>query len=140
GNVLVLNDEVVAEARIAPDVIEAVAVIERGELVRRERLYRGARPPPELRGRTVILVDDGLATGSTMRAAVAAVQAFEPRWTIVAVPVAAPSVCRAFEPLVDRIVCGATPQPFFAVGPWYIDFAQTTDAEVRRLLAEGDRG
>ena len=87
----------------------------------------------------MILVDDGLATGSTMRAAVAAVSQLGARGIVVAVPVAAPTVCQSFAPIVDRIVCGATPQPFFAVGPWYVDFAQTTDDEVRALLAASQR-
>jgi len=135
GGVRVINPDVVADARIRPEVIDAVATTERHELTRRERLYRGTRPPPEVQGRTVILVDDGLATGSTMRAAVAAVSQLGARGIVVAVPVAAPTVCQSFAPIVDRIVCGATPQPFFAVGPWYVDFAQTTDDEVRALLA-----
>ena len=139
GGVRVLNEDVVAEAQIRRETIDAVAATERQELARRERLYRGARPPLEVRGRTVILVDDGLATGSTMRAAVAAVSQLQAHAIVVAVPVAAPTVCRSFEPIVDRIVCGATPHPFFAVGPWYVDFSQTTDDEVRSLLVEAER-
>ena len=113
------------------------------ELNRRERAYRGDRPPLEVRGRTVILVDDGLATGSTMRAAVAALRRLGPARIIVAVPTAAPATCDEFGHEADECVCVITPDPFYAVGVWYEDFSQTTDDEVRDLLeraAVGDDG
>ena len=114
--------------------IQAVAARELRELERRERAYRGDRPPLEVRGRTVILVDDGLATGSTMRAAVAALRRLGPARLIVAVPTAAPSTCAEFGHEVDECICVITPEPFYAVGLWYEDFSQTTDEEVRDLL------
>ena len=135
GGVRVLNPRVVEPLAIAPHVIEQVAAREAAELERRERAYRGGRPPPTVRGREVILVDDGLATGATMRAAAQALRAQEPRWLVVAVPVAAAEVCRDFEDEVDEVVCALTPEPFYAVGLWYEDFSQTTDDEVRALLA-----
>ena len=114
--------------------IQAVAARELRELERRERAYRGDRPALEVRGRTVILVDDGLATGSTMRAAVAALRRLGPARIVVAVPTAAPSTCDEFRHEVDECVCDITPEPFYAVGLWYEDFSQTTDDEVRDLL------
>ena len=110
--------------------------VELRELERRERAYRGDRPPPAVRGRTVILIDDGLATGSTMRAAVAALRKMEPRAVIVAVPVAAAATCEEFQrdPAVDEILCLRTPEPFQAVGLWYDDFSQTSDEEVHELI------
>jgi putative phosphoribosyl transferase len=134
GGVCVLNDDVVQALRIPSRVIEAVAARELRELQRRERAYRGDRSPPEVRGRTVILVDDGLATGSTMRAAVAALRRLGPARIIVAVPTAAPSTCEEFRHEADECVCDITPDPFYAVGLWYEDFSQTTDDEVRHLL------
>jgi predicted phosphoribosyltransferase len=104
------------------------------ELNERERSYRGGRPPPNVEGRTVVLVDDGLATGSTMRAAVEALRRQRPRQIIVAVPIASPDTCEALAREVDRIVCAATPEPFHAVGLWYEDFSPTTDEEVNRIL------
>ena len=139
GDVRVLNDEVISEGRIDQGAIDAVTAREMQELHRRERLYRGTQPAPDVRDRTVILVDDGLATGTTMRAAVTAVQQLDPKGVIVAVPVAAPSVCRAFKQFVDCIVCGETPESFYALGLWYEDFASTSDDEVRSLLAEAAR-
>lgn len=136
GNVQILNEEIVGDHHISPDAIEAVVASETRELHRRERLYRGTQPPPEVGDRTVVLVDDGLATGTTMRVAVQAIQHLGPQDVIVAVPVAAPSVRRSFEGSVDRIVCGATPEAFYALGMWYEDFSQTSDDEVRSLLAE----
>jgi len=109
------------------------------ELNERERLYRGARPPPNVEGRTVVLVDDGLATGATMRAAVEALRRKRPRQIIAAVPIASPETCEALAREVDRIVCAATPQPFHAVGLWYEDFSPTTDEEVIRLLGGGQQ-
>ncbi len=138
GDVTILNDDTITELGIGQGAIDAVIAQETRELHRRERLYRGTQPPPDVDGRTVILADDGLATGTTMRAAVRAVKQLHPREIIVAVPVAAPSVCRSFEAEVDRIVCGATPDHFYALGLWYEDFAQTTDQEVRDLLARAN--
>jgi putative phosphoribosyl transferase len=134
GGIRVLNPDVVQMLRVPEHVIDAVAEREQRELERRERAYRGDRPEPEIRGRTVILVDDGLATGSTMRAAVAALRSEYPERLVVAVPVAAPETCDAFRDEVDDIVCAVTPEPFYAVGQWYQDFSQTTDAEVHELL------
>lgn len=134
GDVRVLNDDVVRQLHMADEVIDSVADQERIELRRREQAYRGDRSLPDLRGRTVILVDDGLATGATMRAAVAGVRAHEPAEIVVAVPTAAPQTCADLETIVNEIVCAETPQPFLGVGAWYRDFSQTTDAEVRDLL------
>lgn len=130
GGVRVLDDTTVRELGISSQAISAVEAIEGRELQRRERLYRGSRPAPAVRGKTVILVDDGLATGSTMRAAVAALRQMEPAWIVAAVPVASRDVCRGMEAVVDEMVCGATPEPFYAVGLWYDDFGPTSDQEV----------
>jgi putative phosphoribosyl transferase len=135
GGVRILNEDIVQALGVPEEVIATVAAEEQRELERRERRYRGANPPLNLRGRTVILIDDGLATGSTMRAAVAAVRRQQPARIVVAVPVAAPSTCEAFQSEVDEIVCLFTPEPFQAVGLWYADFSQTTDEEIQQLLA-----
>jgi putative phosphoribosyl transferase len=132
--VRVLNDDVVQALNIPQAVIERVTLAEQQELERRAHLYRGSQPPPEVRGHTIILVDDGLATGSTMRAAITALRQLGPAALVVAVPVAAPETCDAFRAEVDDIVCALTPQPFRAVGLWYDDFSQTTDEEVHHLL------
>jgi len=134
GGTRVLNEEVVRYLRIPEEVIHKVAANEQRELERREGIYRGDRPPLEVRGRTVIVVDDGLATGSSMRAAVTALRQRQPARIVVAVPVAAPSTCDEFKAEVDELVCTLTPEPFSAVGLWYEDFSQTTDEEVRALL------
>ncbi|APW60544.1 phosphoribosyltransferase [Paludisphaera borealis] len=134
GGVCVLNDDVVQALRIPDRLIEAVAARELRELERRERVYRNGRPMPGVRGRTVILVDDGLATGSTMRAAVAALRRLGPARIVVAVPTAAPSTCEELRHEADECVCEITPDPFYAVGLWYEDFSQTTDDEVRDHL------
>jgi len=134
GGIRVLNDEVVRWYGIPEGAIDAVARDEQAELERREREYRRDRPPRDLGGRIVILVDDGLATGSTMRAAVEAVRRQNPARVVVAVPVAAAETCREFQGVADEIVCAKTPEPFSAVGQWYLDFSQTTDDEVRALL------
>jgi predicted phosphoribosyltransferase len=139
GGVLVLNDEVVQGLRIPPHVIEAVAAQEQQELARRERLYRSDRPPPEVSGRTVILIDDGLATGATMRAAAAALRQQQPARLVIAVPIAAPSTCEELRDEADEIICAVTPEPFYAVGLWYEDFSPTTDEEVRDLLRRAAR-
>jgi predicted phosphoribosyltransferase len=135
GGVRVLNDDIVRGLRISPQVIDAVAAKEQDELVRRERLYRGDHPPIDVRGRTLILVDDGLATGATMLAAVRALRGQQPARIVVAVPIAAPESCEELRTEVDEIICAITPEPFHAVGFWYEDFSQTTDEEVRDLLA-----
>jgi predicted phosphoribosyltransferase len=140
GGIRVLNDDVIAGLRISDRAIEAVAEREQRELERRERDYRSDRPFPSLEGRTVILVDDGLATGSTMRAAVAALRKFDPARIVVAVPVGAVSTCALLREEADEVVCAMTPEPFQAVGLWYRDFDQTTDDEVRELLRRGETG
>jgi putative phosphoribosyl transferase len=136
GGVRVMNRDVLDYMSIPLQIIDSVAEREQRELERREREYRGARPPLDVRGKTVIVVDDGLATGSTMRAAVNALRKMEPRAVIVAVPLAAKSTCEDFrrDPAVDEIVCLRTPEPFQAVGLWYEDFAQTSDEEVHALV------
>ena len=135
GGVRVLLRGVVQKLGIPSEVIEAVAEREEQELARRERAYRADRPVPSVRGRTIILIDDGLATGATMWAAVAAVRQQEPRRLVVAVPVAAPATCRAMRDEVDEIICAVTPRSLGAVGQWYADFSPTTDEEVSTLLA-----
>jgi predicted phosphoribosyltransferase len=140
GGVRVLNHDVVHGMGIPERVIEAVAAAEERELARREQLYRDGRPAPDVRGRIVILVDDGLATGSTMRAAVAALRELGPKRIVVAVPTASPAACAEFAEIVEEAVCAITPEPFYAVGMWYEDFSQTTDDEVRTLLREAARG
>ena len=134
GGVRVLNRDVVAYLAIPQGIIDTVARQEQQELERREILYRGARPAPELLGRTVIVVDDGLATGSTMRAAISALKKSKPGRIIVAVPVAPPSTVKEFEKEVDEVVCVLTTEHLDGVGRWYQDFSQTTDEEVRTLL------
>ena len=135
GGVRVLNDEIVRGLGISEHEIDAAAARELQELARRQRLYRGDRPLPDIAGRTVILVDDGLATGATMRAAIAAVRQQQPARIVVAVPTASPDTCEALKAEADDVVCAMTPEPFLAVGHWYEDFTQTTDDEVRELLA-----
>src|SRR5207248_8932499 len=130
------NEDVVRSLGIPEAEIDAVAAEEQRELERREREYRGNRPAPGVRDRTVILVDDGLATGSTMRAAVAALRQQHPSRIVVAVPVGAPETCAEFQDEADESVCARMPEPFFAVGRWYADFSQTTDEEVRDLLEQ----
>ena len=140
GGVRVLNQGVVDAARMSPEAVERVARRELEEVERREAAYRGGRPPVETAGKRVILVDDGLATGATMRAAVAAVRATGPARIVVAVPIAAASTCEELAREVDEIVCLRTPEPFYAVGLWYEDFSQTTDEEVRALLEQPAAG
>ncbi len=134
GGVLVINRDVVEALGIPDSMVREAAVAEQQELERRERQYRGERPPIDARGRTVILVDDGLATGSTMRAAAAALLRMGAARIVVAVPVAAPPTCEQLRAEVDELICADTPEPFLAVGQWYRDFSQTTDDEVRELL------
>jgi putative phosphoribosyl transferase len=140
GGVRVLNEEVVNALQIPDEIIESVAETEWRELERRERAYRDDRPWPDIRGRTIILIDDGLATGTSMRAAIAALRQQGPARVVVAVPVASAATCAEFRELVDDVVCVQTPEPFYAVGSWYDDFTQTSDAEVHALLEESARG
>jgi putative phosphoribosyl transferase len=134
GGVRIVSEDVIAMLGIPDRVIATVAAAEEKELERRERLYRDARPAPNVRGRVVILVDDGLATGATMRAAAAALRTQGPEWLVVAVPVAPPETCGVLRGEADDVVCALSPEPFVAVGAWYDDFAQITDDEVRALL------
>jgi predicted phosphoribosyltransferase len=135
GGVRVLNDDVVQWSAPSAAAIEAVTRTELAELERREQLYRGGRALTPVAGKIVILVDDGLATGSTMRAAVLAVRRLDPARVIVAAPVGAAETCAAMRDTADEVVCAATPEPFRAVGLWYRDFSQTTDDEVRQVLS-----
>jgi putative phosphoribosyl transferase len=134
GGVRVLNESVVNQLGITEDQIEEVAASELRELQRREQAFRQDQPPLIVSGRICILVDDGLATGSTMRAAVMALRQLTPERIVIAVPVAAADTCAEFEPLVEEVVCLYTPEPFIAVGRWYDDFSQLTDEEVRDYL------
>ena len=134
GGVRVLNSDVIRALGIPPSVVEAVTARERRELERREQAYRRGRVPQDLRGRVAIVVDDGLATGATMVAAVAALRAHQPRGIVVAVPVAAPEACAALQSAAGECVCARTPEFLNAVGAWYDDFGQTSDDEVRALL------
>jgi putative phosphoribosyl transferase len=136
GGLVVLNQGVTKALGIDEASVRRVIEAELEELQRREALYRGTSEPPDVAGKTVILVDDGLATGSTMRAAAQAVRQLDPKRIVVAVPVAAEETCDEFRDIVDEIVCGVTPRPFHAVGLWYDDFSQTSDEEVRELLAD----
>lgn len=136
GGVRVLVPEVVDMLGIGPRQIDEVADAEYRELERRERLFRGGRPAPDYAGRIVILVDDGLATGATMRAAVQALRELGPRRIVVAVPAGAGETCAELSRIADDVICAATPEPFQAVGLWYRDFTQTTDDEVHALLAD----
>jgi predicted phosphoribosyltransferase len=142
GGIRVIDPQLIRALEISERELQDVVRQEEQELARREQLYRGDKPPPRIRGRTVILVDDGLATGASMRAAVAALRQKQPRKLVVAVPIAAPSTCEELGSEVDDIVCAVTPEPFFAVGLWYQDFSQTSDEEVRELLrrAAQERG
>jgi predicted phosphoribosyltransferase len=139
GAVRVLNQSVVQSLYIPETIINTVAQREQRELERREHAYRSGRPPHDLHDKTVILVDDGLATGSTMAAAVTGVRALGAKKVVVAVPTAAPETCEAFEEFVDATICAETPNPFYGVGMWYVDFSQTSDEEVRELLASAAR-
>jgi putative phosphoribosyl transferase len=136
GGVRVLNRGLLNSLHITPGELEAITASEQRELERRQRLYRDDRPEPMIRDRTVILVDDGLATGATMRAAVLALRQQKPARIIVGVPAASPQTCHDFRDEVDEIICAITPEPFHAVGLWYEDFAQVTDDEVRAMLAQ----
>lgn len=136
GGVLVLDDRLVRGLGIPDEVLQETVEKELRELERREAAYRAGRPPLDLEGKTVILVDDGLATGATMRAAALALRKYRPARVVVAVPVASAETCDEFRADVDEIVCALTPSPFHAVGLWYDDFSQTSDEEVRELLRD----
>ena len=139
GDVRVLNPDVLRWYQIPDETIEKVTRVEKTELERRERLYRDGRPLISVDRRVVILIDDGLATGSTMRAAVGAVRSLAPARIVVAVPVGARDTCETLGEIADHVVCLLTPESFSAVGQWYLDFSQTSDEEVRRLLATAGR-
>jgi predicted phosphoribosyltransferase len=139
GGARVLSDDVVRALGIPAAEVERVAAREEKELERRERAYRGARAAPAVRGKTALLIDDGLATGATMRAAVQTLRAQQPARIVVAVPVGAAETCAELRADADDVVCAREPEPFYAVGSWYDDFSQTTDDEVRELLARPAR-
>jgi putative phosphoribosyl transferase len=139
GGVRVLNEDIVQMLRIPDEMIEATVAKETEELERRERLYRGDRPGLDARGRVAILIDDGLATGSTMRAAAMALRRHLPSRIVVAAPVAAGSTCDELSNEVDEVICAETPEPFYAISIWYRDFTQTTDDQVRELLSQSAR-
>jgi len=139
GGTRVLNKPLIAHLGISPAVIEQLTAREQQEIVRREKLYRGDRPALPIKRRTVILVDDGLATGASMLAAARAVRSQQPKRVIVAVPVASSDACDEFKQHVDEVICAYTPAPFHSVGVWYEDFSQTSDAEVQELLQQALR-
>ena len=136
GGALVLDEGLVRQLHIPETVLETVVAEETAELRRREHLYRGTRPMPPLSGRTLIVVDDGLATGASVRVALVALQRQNPARLVAAAPVGAPGSCAALTDIADEVVCARTPEPFQAVGVWYEDFSQTEDDEVRELLEE----
>jgi predicted phosphoribosyltransferase len=139
GGVIVLDRAVIQGLGIPLRAVEAAIAREQAELARREELYRGGRPPLDVTGKVAILIDDGLATGSTMRAAVAGLRERGARSIVVAVPIASPETCQELAGEVDEVVCAATPEPFVAVGLWYENFEQTSDEEVRQLLQAAER-
>ncbi len=139
GGLRVLNDSIIRQLRISRAAIDRVTEREKKEIARRERLYREDRQPLDAAKRTIVLVDDGLATGASMLAATRALRARGPERVIVAVPVASREACEEFREHADQIVCAATPDPFYAVGAWYEDFSQTSDEEVRELLERAAR-
>ena len=140
GRVRVVNEAILKAMGVPEQELQAVTEVEERELARREQLYRGERPPLDVEGRTVILVDDGLATGSSVRAAILALRRLQPARIVVAVPVAAAETCEELRSQVDEMICAETPEPFYAVGLWYDDFSPTTDDEVRGLLDRAVRG
>ncbi len=136
GNVMVLNHEILKSLGVSRLALQHVIENEELELERRDRAYRENRPEPDVEGRTVILVDDGIATGSTLRAAIATLRQKHPKEIVVAVPVAPTSTCESLRAIVDKIICLSTPEPINSIGMWYVDFSQTSDQEVRHLLAQ----
>lgn len=139
GGVRVLNEDIIHALNLPEELIDRIAQQELQELGRREQNYRGDRPAPDVHDKTVILVDDGLATGASMRAAVTGLRAQDPAHLVIAVPTAAPETCEAFKFEVDEMICAMTPDPFDGVGRWYEDFSQTTDEEVRTFIEEATR-
>lgn len=139
GGVRVLNEQIVRELGIPDEAIAAVAAQEQSELDRREKVYRKNMPSLDVKEKSVILIDDGLATGASMRAAALALRQLKAKEVIVAVPVAAPDTCETFRSEVDHVVCAKTPEPFFGVGMWYENFSQTTDEEVIELLEKANQ-
>jgi putative phosphoribosyl transferase len=135
-DVLVINHSIVEKLNISRDTIDRVTALEKQELARRDRMYRGDRAFPSLRDRTVILIDDGIATGATLRAAISAIRQSDPAQIIVAVPVAPESTCTELLALVDKVICLKKPEPLHSISYWYEDFSQTTDVEVNQLLAQ----
>ncbi len=135
-DVLVINHSIVEKLNISRDTIDRAIAIEKQELARRDRMYRGDRPFPSLRDRTVILIDDGIATGATLRAAISAIRQSDPAQIIVAVPVAPESTCTELLSVVDKVICLKKPEPLYSISYWYENFSQTTDAEVNQLLAK----
>jgi len=136
GDVMVLNHEVLKSLEISRLALQQVMDTEQQELERRDRAYRENRPEPDVQGKTVILVDDGIATSSTLRAAIATLRQKHPKEIVVAVPVAPISACESLRAIVDKIICLNTPEPLNSIGIWYVDFSQTSDQEVRHLLAQ----
>lgn len=136
GGVRVLNHALVGQLGITEKDVDAITTIERREMERREEIYRSGRPLPKVENQIVILIDDGLATGATMMAAVQALRILNPARIVVGVPAASPETCHQLQSEVDEVVCAITPTPFRSVGSWYEDFAQVTDAEVQKLLAQ----
>jgi putative phosphoribosyl transferase len=134
-NVMILNHEIIKALGVSRSALEQVLEEETRELARREHLYRGDRPEPDVTGKTVILVDDGIATSSTLRAAIATLRQKNPQAIVVAVPVAAGAACESLRKTVDQLVCLTTPEPLQSIGMWYVDFSQTSDEEVQQLLA-----
>jgi len=135
GGICVINHDILQQLFISPAAVEQVTHKEQKELQRREKIYRGKLATPEIKGKTIIVIDDGLATGATAKAAIAALREAEADKIIVAVPVGAVSTCREVSTLVDKLVCLYSPEPFHGVGQWYVDFSQTSDVEVQTLLA-----
>jgi putative phosphoribosyl transferase len=135
-DVMVLNHEILKSIGISRPALQQVIEDEKQELERRDRAYRENRPDPDLQGKTVILVDDGIATGSTLRAAIATLRQKNPKEIVVAVPVAPVSTCESLRAIVDKIICLSMPEPLISIGMWYVDFSQTSDQEVRHLLAQ----
>jgi putative phosphoribosyl transferase len=139
GNVVKINRDIVEWSNVSRDAIEQTIEREKEELERRDRTYRGERPLPQIRDRSIILVDDGIATGATIRAAIATLQQQQPQEIVIAVPVASPAVCRSLATEANKIICLIKPESLQSISLWYEDFSQTSDKEVRDLLAKAER-